>query len=255
MTDVARTIIAAHRGGALEVPENSPTSFRHAAGLAVDYVEFDVHPSADGRLVVHHDAVFGRMTDLTGPVASTPWADIARAKIKGTDGERPLLLDEVIDVFEPTAIDLRLEIKPDVEGVPYPGLEAEIAKALLRRQMLPRTLISAFNIDTLARFRDIAAPKDFLWLVSPQTFRQIGGIGSVLAIAQRFNIPEIAPRIQVISESVVGAGKAAGIRVGAYAVNEEADIRAMLALGVSAFTSDRPTLALKLRDELSLVQV
>ena len=57
-------IIAAHRGGALEVPENSPMAFRHAAGLAVDYVEFDVHPSADGQLVVHHDAVFGRMTDL-----------------------------------------------------------------------------------------------------------------------------------------------------------------------------------------------
>ena len=97
---------------------------------------------------------------MTGSVVATPWAEIAKAKIKGTDGERPLLLDEVIDVFEPTAIDLRLEIKPDVDGVPYPGLEAEIAKALLRRQMLPRTLISAFNVDTLARFRDIAAPKD-----------------------------------------------------------------------------------------------
>jgi glycerophosphoryl diester phosphodiesterase len=251
MTKAASTIIAAHRGGALEAPENSPTSFRHASGLAVDYVEFDVHPSADGQLVVHHDAVLGRITDLTGPVAATPWADIAKAKIKGTDGERPLLLDEVIDIFEPTAIDLRLEIKSAADGVPYPGLEAEIANALVQRKMLPRTLISAFNIDTLGRFRDIAAPRDFLWLVSPQTFRQIGGIGSVLAVAQRFGIPEIAPRIQVMNEGVVAAGKAAGIRVGAYAVNEEADIRAMLALGVSAFTSDRPTLALKLRDELS----
>lgn len=251
MTNAARTAIAAHRGGALEVPENSPTAFRHAARLAVDYVEFDVHPSADGQLVVHHDAVFGRMTDLTGPVVATSWADIVKAKIKGTDGERPLLLDEVIDIFEPTAIDLRLEIKPDVDGVPYPDLEAEIAKILVQRKMLPRTLISAFNVDTLARFRDIAAAKDLLWLVSPQTIRQIGGIDAVLAIAKRFDIPEIAPRIQVMNESVIAAGKAAGVRIGAYAVNEEADIGAMLALGVSAFTSDRPSLALKLRGELA----
>ena len=251
MSEIARTIIAAHRGGALEVPENSPMAFRHAAELAVEYVEFDVHPSADGHLVVHHDAVFGRMTDLTGSVIETPWAEIAKAKITGTDGERPLLLDEVIDIFEPTAIDLRLEIKPDVDGVPYPGLEAEIANVLVQREMLPRTLISAFNVDTLARFKDIAAAKDLLWLVSPQTFHQIGGIGSVLALAKRFEIPEIAPRIQVMNEGVVAAGKAAGVRIGAYAVNDEADIRAMLALGVSAFTSDRPTLALKLRGELA----
>ena len=73
----------------------------------------------------------------------------------------------------------------------------------------------------------------------------------MLALAKRFEIPEIAPRIQVMNEGVVAAGKAAGVRIGAYAVNEEADIRAMLALGVSAFTSDRPTLALKLRGELA----
>ncbi len=233
------------------MPENSALAFRHAARLAVDYVEFDVHPSADGRLVVHHDAVFGRMTDLTGTVAETPWAEIAKAKIKGTDGERPLLLDEVIDIFKPTAIDLRLEIKPDVDGVPYTILEAEIANVLVQRKMLPRTLISAFNVDTLARFRDIAAAKGLLWLVSPQTFHQIGGIGSVLVIAKCFGIPEIAPRIQVMNRGVVLAEKAAGVRIGAYAVNEETDIRTMLALGVSAFTSDRPTLALKLRGEFA----
>ena len=111
-------MIAAHRGGASEAPENNPTSFRHSAGLAVDYLEFDLHPTVDGRLAVHHDAVFGQMTDLIGPVIATPWTDIAKVKIKGTDGERPLLLDEVIDIFEPTEIGLRLEIKPNVDGVP-----------------------------------------------------------------------------------------------------------------------------------------
>jgi glycerophosphoryl diester phosphodiesterase len=247
-----QTAIAAHRGGALEAPENSPTAFRHAAGLAVEYVEFDVHPSADRRLVVHHDAVFGRMTDLTGPVVETPWVDIAAAKINGTDGERPLFLDEVIDIFEPTAIDLRLEIKPDAEGVPYPGLETEVVNVLIQRGILARTLISAFNIDTLARFRDVAvAGKGLLWLVSPQTFRQIGGIGSVIEVAKRFDVPEIAPRIQNMNADVVAAAQDAGLRIGAYAVNEADQIEAMLALGISTFTSDRPSLALEIREKMT----
>lgn len=245
------TAIAAHRGGALEAPENSFTAFRHAAGLDVAYVEFDVHPSADGRLVVHHDAVFDRMTDLTGPVSETPWSVIETAKIKGTENERPPLLDEVIEIFKPTGIDLRLEIKPDAAGDAYPGLEQQIADALKARGMLDRTLISAFSIDTLARFRDIADPKDFLWLVSPIVFRQTGGIQSVIKIAKEFGIPEISPRIQHMNADVVKAGNNAGLRVGAYAVNEADEIERMLALGLSAFTTDRPGLALNIRDRLS----
>ncbi len=49
------TLIASHRGGSLEAPENSPTSFRHTAGLGVEQVEFDIHPTADGQIVVIHD--------------------------------------------------------------------------------------------------------------------------------------------------------------------------------------------------------
>lgn len=241
------TSIAAHRGGAREAPENSFTAFHHAAALDVAYVEFDVHPSADGRLVVYHDAVFDRMTNLTGAVAETPWSVIETAKIKGAENERPPLLDEVIDIFQPTGIDLRLEIKPDSVGDAYPGLERQIADALAAKGMLDRTLISAFSIDTLARFRNVAAPKDFLWLVSPIVFRQIGGIQSVIKIAKDFGIPEIAPRIQHMNADVVKAGNDAGLRVGAYAVNEADEIKRMLGLGLSAFTTDRPKLALQIR--------
>ena len=49
------TEIASHRGGALLWAENSRLAFEQTAKLPVEQVEFDVHPSRDGRLVVIHD--------------------------------------------------------------------------------------------------------------------------------------------------------------------------------------------------------
>ena len=62
------TDIASHRGGALLWAENSRLAFEQTARLPVEQVEFDVHPSRDGKLVVIHDATLERTTDGKGAV-------------------------------------------------------------------------------------------------------------------------------------------------------------------------------------------
>ena len=64
------TLIAAHRGGLFLWPENSARAFRETALLAVDQAECDVHLSADGTVIVMHDATLDRTTDTRGPVAA-----------------------------------------------------------------------------------------------------------------------------------------------------------------------------------------
>ncbi len=49
--------IIAHRGASRERPENTVAAFVRAAELGSDGIELDVHLSADGILVVHHDAI------------------------------------------------------------------------------------------------------------------------------------------------------------------------------------------------------
>jgi glycerophosphoryl diester phosphodiesterase len=51
-----RPWIIAHRGASAARPENTVEAFRHAAALGADAVELDVRRTADGVLVVHHDA-------------------------------------------------------------------------------------------------------------------------------------------------------------------------------------------------------
>jgi glycerophosphoryl diester phosphodiesterase len=53
---------------------------------------------------------------------------------------------------------------------------------------------------------------------------------------------------RLIDAEVVAAARDAGIRLSAWTVNEEADIRRMLDLGVGVIISDRPDLVKRLRD-------
>ena len=58
----------AHRGASAAAPENTVEAFRLARELGADWVELDARLSADGVVVVHHDAHLadGRMlVDLT----------------------------------------------------------------------------------------------------------------------------------------------------------------------------------------------
>lgn len=61
-------IISGHRGYAAKYPENTLLSFKAAIELGVDMIEFDLRLSADGVLMVMHDANLDRTTNGTGPL-------------------------------------------------------------------------------------------------------------------------------------------------------------------------------------------
>src|SRR5450759_1398239 len=49
-------LVIAHRGASRDAPENTPAAFEAAIALGADAVELDVRRTADGVLVVHHNA-------------------------------------------------------------------------------------------------------------------------------------------------------------------------------------------------------
>src|SRR5688572_1897868 len=83
-------IAFAHRGGALDGPENTMAAFARAVDLGYRYVETDVHATADGVLVAFHDDRIDRVTDRTGAIADLPWAEVRAARI----GTEPIPLFE-----------------------------------------------------------------------------------------------------------------------------------------------------------------
>jgi glycerophosphoryl diester phosphodiesterase len=240
------TDIASHRGGALLWAENSRLAFEQTAKLAVEQVEFDVHPSRDGRLVVIHDATLERTTDGTGAVCQHDWADLSKLILKGSGGQRMLLLDEVVEIFRPTRIILRLEMKAGPGRVPYPDHPARIMAALKAAGILDRTVMTSFQLGTAAEVTRHGKPMRHVWLVTPETQTDIG-LAAVIDLARSNGVPMLGLRGNVLDASMVEKVRTAGLGIGGWACNDAAAIAKMFDLGVDVFTTDRPDLALDIR--------
>jgi len=81
-----RTVVTAHRGFSGQYPENTLLAFSKAYELGVDVLEFDVRESADGGLVVIHDATLDRTTTGTGRVDQHPLATLKRLNASCWEG-------------------------------------------------------------------------------------------------------------------------------------------------------------------------
>ena len=244
------TDIASHRGGALLWPENSRIAFENTAKLPVEQVEFDVHPTRDGKLVVIHDDTLDRTTDGKGPVAARDWAELSKLVLKGTGGQRMLLLDEVIEIFRPTPIVLRLEIKCGPDRVPYPGHAARVAGGARAGEgagtQRPHQLPARHGArggrrrrGRCARLAGAAAGPD---RHRPRQ-RDRHGKGSGRADARP--APEHAERRHRRRRCAT-----AGLGIGGWACNDAEAIARLLALEVDVFTTDRPDLAIAQRQAL-----
>ena len=71
-------LVYAHRGGSLLRPENTIVAFDHGLSLGADSLEFDVHLSRDGVVVVHHDRTLERTTNGRGPIAGMTADELSR---------------------------------------------------------------------------------------------------------------------------------------------------------------------------------
>ena len=240
------TDIASHRGGALLWPENSRIAFENTTKLGVEQVEFDVHPTRDGKLVVIHDDTLDRTTDGKGPVVAQDWTALSKVVLKGTGGQRMLLLDEVIEIFRPTPIVLRLEIKCGPDRVPYPGHAARVAEALKQARVLDRSVITSFQLGTVCEAVAAARPSNHVWLVTPPTQIDIG-LANVIATARSAGVPMLGIRQNMLTADIVARVRAAGLGIGGWACNDAEAIARLLALEVDVFTTDRPDLAVAQR--------
>jgi glycerophosphoryl diester phosphodiesterase len=242
-----RTEIAGHRGGAFLWPENSMAGFRETARLPVDQVECDVHLSADGEVVVMHDATLDRTTDASGPVAARSLAELRRVRLKGTGGEPVPTLAELAALIRgsPRML-LRVEIKADASGRPYPGVAARTLAVLDAAGMRGRSVAIGFQAPTMAEMVRAGGLAGVAWLLERAWWHALGPEGAV-AVARAHGVPEIGLHESMVDAPVVAAARAAGLRLGTWGANHAPAIRRMLALGVDLFASDDPPLALGLR--------
>jgi glycerophosphoryl diester phosphodiesterase len=226
----------AHRGFAPDGAENSLAAFERAVALGYGYLETDVRVTADGVALAFHDARLDRVTDGRGRIDALPWSQVQRARIAGRE---PIpRLEELLAAWPDVRVNIDVKA-PDTIG---PTIDA-----IRRTGSRARVCVGAFSTARVAVVRAALGPELCTALGPREALRlrrrrPAHGYGGQCA-----QVPARIGRRVFVDERYVAAAHAAGLAVHAWTVNDEAEMRRLLDLGVDGIMTDRADL---LRDVL-----
>jgi glycerophosphoryl diester phosphodiesterase len=242
--DHSRPLVFAHRGGCALGPENTLRAFDLGIAAGADGLELDVHLSADGVVVVHHDLTLDRTTNASGPIAARTAAELSR--IDAGDGAGIPTLGDVLRRCAQTRMVIEIKVDSTMAG------EA-VARTVRDAGAVDRVCVAGFGKRSVgaarallphgasgATGREVRVALYRSWLGWPARNHPYGG----------FQVPEISGGHRIVSPRFVRHAHRAGLRVQVWTVDEESDMRRLLGWGVDALISNRPDLARRVRDEL-----
>ncbi|PKA38858.1 glycerophosphodiester phosphodiesterase [Rhizobium sullae] len=238
--------IIGHRGGRNLWPENSVSGFRKLSEMPVDGVEFDVHLTRSGELLVIHDATLDRTTDHTGPVCDLAPGEHKNVTLKDSDGDAIPALEEVLAIFKDSSLELHIELKVDANGVAYSGLERRAASLVDSFGLAGRSLLTSFHSDVLQTVREVAPHIRTLSSFDRAAAERLGLRSGLKKIEELSDIIAIEKSLLATHWDEITSLIPLD-RLGAWVPNHSADLAYWLAKPVRQITTDRPDLALSVR--------
>lgn len=229
-------LVIGHRGAAAVLPENTLPSIRHAIGLGVDAVEFDVRVTSDGVAVVHHDPTTARTCgdDLT--IARSELRALrslnAAARRSDVAVTRIPLLDEVLEETRDTPVIIECKT---VDAV------APVLRALAEHRATTRVVIGSFLHDAMLQVRAARMPsgasrRDMTALLA----RALVGLAPAAVPYAAMCIPERSSGITLPIARFAAWGRRLGVPVHIWTVNDAASARRLWDAGVTGILSDDP---------------
>lgn len=248
-----RPRLFAHRGGAREAPENTLEAFAHGLEAGADRLEMDVHATADGEVVVIHDATVDRTTDGRGRVADLPLEALRRldAGFRFRDpsgapsfrgrGVRIPTLAEVLETFP--GVPLNIEIKQR-----EPPIERAVLDLLDRSGALGSVLLAAEDGAIMERIRACRRPDVLTGFSTDDVVAfvrawQAGALDRWEPPGAALQVPPDFLGRPLVTAELVERAHALGLEVHVWTVDDEGEIARLVALGVDGIMTDLPTVA------------
>ncbi|MET0862006.1 MAG: glycerophosphodiester phosphodiesterase family protein [Microbacterium sp.] len=230
----------AHRGLALEAPENTLLSFVAALGLGITHLETDVHASRDGVAVISHDPELARVASRPGRVI-----ELSMAELRDVDlghGQGFCSLAEALDAFPEARFNIDIKaasaIQPTVDAV-------RAARAT------DRVLLTSFSesrrraaVRLLPGVATSASGPRFAAALAAGKLRLTPLVHGVLREIDAVQVPVRAGRVTIATERMIRLLQRAGVEVHFWTINEPVAMHRLLDLGADGVVTDRADLAL-----------
>ncbi len=151
-------LILGHRGYSSLAPENTMVAFDKCVELKIPGIEFDVHLTKDGKLVIIHDHDLNRVASVNALVEELTWAelknlDVGSHKNSSFKNERIPLLEELFDRHKNN---LFYDIELKEETFKETSLGEKVFAAIKKAKLEEYCMVSSFNPFALRHFNKYA---------------------------------------------------------------------------------------------------
>jgi len=233
----SRPVVIAHRGASEIAPENTLAALRVAAKLGVAAVEFDVHASRDGHIVLMHDHTLQRTTTGKGRVARHRLSQLRNLDAGSWfeprfSGEPIPTLHEALGAIGTTMVAC-IEIKSGTVALP------KVAEALKSTGTHERAIIFSFLPKQIQRSKAVMPAVPALLLVELSALVSYSSVGLVEQVTQS-NADMLGLDHRGVTPELVEALHQSGLPVFVYTVDAPADVRRVVESGVDGIISNQP---------------
>ena len=276
-----RPLNIAHQGGEDEFPSNTFFAYKSALALGADVLEMDVNITKDLVPVVMHDTHLGRMgrpdenvndytaAELQALDAAYTWAEYRgiatgdREPPEGFTAEdfRIPTLESVLEAFPDVLMNIEIKgpapdhadaaawLEQTAAGKPTAHDNARAIAAVLNRHLETRrgrTIVVSFADSAIEVFRAAAPEIDVAFGLESTAAFWASAQGPLPGAPALRHVAVQPPMdfqgITVITEDFIADAHRSGLAVHPWTINDEADMRTLLAWGADGIMTDRPTL-------------
>lgn len=276
-----RPLVIAHRGGSELAPENTLIAFDKANDLGVDMIEFDVHMTNDGHLVVIHDETVDRTTNGEGNVHELTLAQIKELNaahyfrdIRGNyiyrgAGVTVPTVEEVFQQFpnmrfniEMKVIDLPAEedlSEAEQRYVQQETMEKKLWDIIHEYEMEEQVLVASYSDDIMETFREhaqgvVATTASY---GDAQRFLFYHKLFLERIYRPQADVLQVPPEYGVINlkdERLVSGAHRLNMHIHYLTINDEQSMRNILTMGADGILTDRPDLLIRVMNEMEAFQ-
>ncbi len=239
-----RPLIFAHRGACKVAPENTLPAFQAAIDLGADGAELDVQYSSDGKLVVMHNPTLEATTNGSGRTTSHTFEEL-RALDAGSHfapqfaGTPIPSLDEVLALARNKLL-LNIELKSF--ETPTVNIGVDVVARVRAHSMTDQVVISSFNPLALRRAKKAGPEIECALLTAPD----LPGWMRARLTLWFSRMDGMHPEHPMVDEAYMAWARTRKLPIRPWTVNEEADMRRLIALGVDAIITDLPDVTRRL---------
>lgn len=240
------TKILGHRGFKSEYPENTLLSFDAALNAGVDGLEFDVHYSKDGELVVFHDFDLEALTGYKGRIFDYTAKDLTKMSINrhGKSDTLPTL-ESVLSLIEQfkrksSCGNLCINVELKAGSQLYPQIEKRTLELCTKYLSLDELIFSSFDHEALFTFKEIDEKIITGVLTQSALYNTWDYLKTLRADYYHPHYLTLLPtHLQKLLEHQV--------KINTYTVNDESVAKQLFDANISAIITDRVTTMLDLR--------